>query len=185
MIQDWFERVGLAWAKLSERERRMLGALGATAAVLVLIFPLFWITTQNGAIAEENAALRQAIQLLSERRVELKQLAEARRTSLARYRNKTPSLGTFLEGEAQKHGLTLQEITDDPEKAHGAYLRRGTRASIPEVGLTAVINLLSGILASPYPVAVHRVQLEHFQAGDNYTLKFGVVTYDKRSTGEK
>lgn len=180
-MRDLLDRVGLAWAKLSEREKRMLGALGGTAGLLILAFPLFWIAAQNGQIEEDNAALRGVIATLSERRAELKQLAEARRTSQARYRNKTPSLGTFLEAEAKKHGLALQEITDDPEKAFGGYLRRGTRASIPDVALTPVVNLLSGIIASPYPLAVHRVQLEHFQPGDNYTLKFGVVTYDKRA----
>lgn len=181
-MRDWIERIGLAWAKLSTREQRLLGALGAVAALLVLAFPMIWITSQNAAIEEENAVLREAISALAEKRTELKQLAEARRSAQARYEHKTPALGTFLEAEAKKHGLALQETTDDPEKTHGNYLRRGTHASIPEIGLTAVINLLSGLVASPYPLAVQSVQLEHFQSGDSYKLKLGVVTYDKRSS---
>lgn len=180
-MRDWIDRVGLAWSKLSAREKRLLGTLGTVAALIVLAFPMIWITRQNAAIEEENKVLREVIATLSAKRTDLKQLAEARRSAQARYEHKTPALGTFLEAEAKKHGLALQEITDDPEKAHGNYLRRGTHASIPDIGLTAVVNLLSGLVTSPYPLAVQSVHLEHFQAGDAYKLKIGVVTYDRRS----
>jgi hypothetical protein len=44
------------------------------------------------------------------------------------------------------------------------------------------VQLLSGIIASPYPVAIDHVQIEHFNPGDVYNLKFGVVTFDRQTS---
>ena len=54
------------------------------------------------------------------------------------------------------------------------------RASINDVGLTGIVDLLSGIETSPYPVAVDHIQIEHYQPGDSYRVKVGVLTFDKK-----
>lgn len=181
MSGEWFDRLRLAWDKLSPREQRLTAGLGTVVGLLVLAFPLYWIATRNAEIGEQNAALREVLASLSTRRAELTQLAAARRAAESRFKNTTPPLGSFLEAEARKHGLTLQEITDEPGKGFGRFLRRSTRASIPDVGLTAVIDLLSGIATSQYPVAVDHVEIEHYQAGDRYNFKLGVVTFDRQA----
>jgi hypothetical protein len=173
----------LAWEGLNPRERTLALGFGSVLAFLVLAFPPYWIATQNTVIADENTALRDVLDTLSHRRAELVQLAGERRASEARFKNRTPSLGSFLEGEAQERGLTLQEVTDEPGKTAGRYLRRSARASIPDVGLTPVVELLASISTSQFPVAVDHVQLEHFQAGDKYSFKLGVVTFDRESDG--
>lgn len=180
-MTEWFERIRQAWEGLNPRERRLAGGFAAVAAFLVLAFPPYWIANQNSDIEAENVELREVLDKLSTRRGELVQLAAERRASEARFKNKTPPLGSFLEGEAHEHGLTLQEVTDEPGKSSGRYLRRSARASIPDVGLTPVIELLSSISVSQFPVAVDHVQIEHYQAGDRYSFKLGVVTFDRQA----
>jgi hypothetical protein len=175
------ERLRGFWEGLNERERRLMGAMLAVLVAFVLGFPLFWTARQNGAIEEENLALHEALDLIAERRDELRALADTRRTSAARYRNRTPSLGSFLEGEAKKHDLTIREVTDQPEKAFGSYHRRSVSASTNDAGLTPIVNLLSGIVSSPYPVAIEHIQLEHYQPGDTYRFKLGVLTFDQKA----
>lgn len=167
--------------KLNAREQRLLLALGGVVIVLILAVPVWLIVQQNAEIEDENTAARALLAELTTEGPRLKLLAEAQRADLARFRRKTPPLGSFLEAEAKKHGLSLREVTDQPEKAFGRYLRRSVRASIPDVGLTAVVQLLSGIIASPYPVAIDHVQIEHFNPGDVYNLKLGIVTYDREA----
>jgi hypothetical protein len=169
------------WDDLNDRERRMVGALGALFVAFVLGFPLFWTARENSAIEEENEQLRAVLELIGERGVQLEQLAEARRTASQRYAQRTPPLGSFLEDEAKRQGLTLREVTDQPEKSVGNYHRRSVTASIQDANLTGVVNLLSAIAGSRYPVAVESIQLEHYQPGDNYRFKIGVVTFDRKS----
>lgn len=180
-MTEWLDRMRLSWEGLNPRERRLAGGFGAVFAVLVLAFPPYWIANQNADIEMENVALHDVLDTLSRRRGELVQLAAERHASQARFKNKTPPLGTFLENEAQEHGLTLQEVRDEPGKSSGRYLRRSTRASIPDVALTPVIELMSSITVSQFPVAVDHVQIEHFQAGDRYSFKLGIVTFDKQA----
>lgn len=175
------ERFRAFWERLSEREQRMMTMLGLVLSLLVLILPLVLLSLQNGSIAEENEELRAVLGLIEERRASLELLADARRSAEARYKNQTPPLGSYLESEAKKHGLSLFEVTEQPEKTEGSYHRRAVRAAINDVGLTAIMNLLAGIVTSTYPVAIDHLQIEHYQSGDVYRLRLGVLTYDRKA----
>jgi len=174
------DRLRGAWDDLNDRERRLVGALGTVLIAFVLGFPLFWTARENAEIEAENEKLREVLDLMGQRRSQLQQLAEARRSASERYARRTPPLGSFLEDEAKQQGLTIREVTDQPEKSIGNYRRRGVTASINDSGLTGIVNLLSAIEGSPYPVAVESIQLEHYQPGDTYRFKIGVVAFDRQ-----
>ena len=174
------DRLRAIWDELNDREQLMVAALAAVAAFCILAFPLLWTARQNAEIEDQNAQLRAALALIGQHRAELQQAAEGRKQAALRYTHHTPPLGTFLEGEAKKHSLTIREVTDQPEKATGNYHRRSVRASINDVGLTGIMDLLSGIVSSENPVAVDQIQIEHYQAGDTYKFKLGVLTFDKK-----
>jgi hypothetical protein len=178
-VKDQLDRLRTSWDALNERERRLFTGLGGLFLAFMLGFPLFLTMRQNAEIEEHNEQLRAVLQQLAQERPKLQQLAEARRTSSARYANKTPPLGSYLEGEASKHGITIREVTDQPEKSTGNYRRRSATASIAEIDLTKMMNLLSGIVASRYPVAIQHVQIEHYTPGDKYHFSLGVVTFDR------
>lgn len=180
-MKDVLDRFRGSWDALNERERRLFGVLGAAFLAAVITLPLFLTMQQNAEIEEHNTQLRSVLELIAKERPKLQQLTEARRSSSARYANKTPPLGSYLEGEASKHGLTIREVTDQPEKSTGNYRRRSATASIAEVDLTNLMNLLSGIVSSNYPVAIEHVQIEHYQPGDKYRFSLGVVTFDKKT----
>jgi hypothetical protein len=180
-VKDQLDRLRTSWDALNERERRLFTGLGGLFLAFMLGFPLFLTMRQNAEIEEHNEQLRAVLQQLAQERPKLQQLAEARRTSSARYANKTPPLGSYLEGEASKHGITIREVTDQPEKSTGNYRRRSATASIAEIDLTKMMNLLSGIVASRYPVAIQHVQIEHYTPGDKYHFSLGVVTFDRKA----
>ena len=113
-MKSLLDRMRGSWDALNERERRLFAGLGALFLAFMLGFPLFLTMRQNAEYEEHNAQLRSVLQLLSDERPKLQQLAEARRSSSARYLNKTPPLGSYLEGEASKHGLTISQVTDQP-----------------------------------------------------------------------
>lgn len=176
------DRLRSAWENLNDRERRMLLLLGAVAVGLLLLTPPLMLGLGNSELEAQNQELRSVLDQLSIQHARLAQLSEDRKKAEQRYSNKTPPLGSFMESEAKKQGLTLQEVTDQPEKTIGRYLRRSVTVSLPQVGLTPVISLLSGIVESGHPVAIEQIQIDHFQPGDQYSVKLGILTYDKLAT---
>jgi hypothetical protein len=38
---------------------------------------------------------------------------------------------------------------------------------------------MSSIVQSGHPVAIQEIQLDHYQPGDSYNVKLGILTYDK------
>lgn len=180
-LESFLDRMRSAWDDLNDRERRMVLALGVLGGVFLLGFPSFYTARQNAEIEEENDQIRQTLELIARKKPQLELAAEARKQALARYRRQTPALGTFLEEQANKHKLAVREVTDQPEKASGNFNRRSVRASISEVSLTGVMDLLTGIVTSEYPVAIDQIQIEHYQPGDSYRFKIGVLTFDKQA----
>lgn len=181
-MNNYLDRLRTSWENLNERERRMLSLLGGVVLVLLLLLPPIMLSLGNGELQTQNDELRTVLDQLALQRGRLMQLAQDRKNAEQRYLNKTPPLGSFLESEAKKQGLTLQEVTDQPEKTVGRYQRRSVTVSLPQTGLTPVIKLMSSIVESGHPVAIQEIQLDHYQPGDQYSVKLGILTYDKQQT---
>jgi hypothetical protein len=179
MNSSLLDRLRIAWENLNDRERRMLLLLGGVLVGLLLLTPPLMLSLSNNELETQNGELRSVLDQLSIQHTRLAQMTEDRKNAELRYRNRTPPLGSFMESEAKKQGLTLQEVTDQPEKTVGRYLRRSVTVSLPQIGLTPVISLLSSIVESGHPVAIEEIQLDHFQPGDQYNVKLGILTYDK------
>lgn len=184
-MSNLLERARDTWESLNDRERRMLSILGAVFAALLFLLPPVMLGMGNASIKSDNDELRAVLDQLAMQHARLAHLAEERKNADKRYRNKTPSLGTFIEGKAKEQGLTLQEVTDQPEKVVGNYLRRSVTVSLGQVGLSPVINLLSSLVESPHPVAIDKIQIDHFQPGDQYNVRLGIVTYDYKGGSTK
>ncbi|HKP60510.1 MAG TPA: type II secretion system protein GspM [Polyangiales bacterium] len=176
-----FERLRTFWENLNDRERRMLSLLGIVFAALLLVFPPVLLIMDNAALEDQNSELRNVVEQLDTQRAKLARIQQERRNAEQRYLNKTPPLGSFLESEAKKQGLTLQEVTDQPEKTVGRFLRRSVTVALPQVALTPLINLLSSIVESGHPVAIDQLSIDHYQPGDQFNVKLGVLTFDKLS----
>jgi len=178
-MSNLLDRLRTSWENLNERERRMLSLLGGVLLTVLLLLPPIMLSLGNSELKAQNDELRSVLDQLAMQRGRLMQLAQDRKNAELRYQNKTPPLGSFLESEAKKQGLTLQEVTDQPEKTVGRYQRRSVTVSLPQTGLTPVIKLLSSIVESGHPVAIQEIQLDHYQPGDQYSVRLGIMTYDK------
>lgn len=170
---------------LNERERKLLGALGVVFALIVVLLPIYLVTSSISEIEEENRQISQVLRDIGRARGTLAQRQAEREAARARYQQAAPPLGSFLEARATEQELSLREVTDQPEKVVGDFRRRNVRATLPSVGLRKVIKLLTSIENSRFPVAVERIQIEHFRSGeDSYNVQIGVIAYDAEETEE-
>ena len=167
------------WDNFNEREKRLVSAMIA-GVVAFFIFGIFFLISRNVAdIEEENTAITEILHRIADERTKLAQRAEDHRRAEQRYSQKAPSLGSFVEATSKDNGLTLREVTDEPEETVSGYKKRAVRVSLPNVHLKPVIDLIAAIENSPFPVAIEKLQIEHFQSGDTYNVQMNVVAYDK------
>ena len=169
-----------AYENLNERERRLVLALGVVLVLLVVFLPLYLLTSSVSDIEEENQQIRDALREISQHSGELAEWEAQREAAERQYQNPAPPLGSFLEAKAREAGYDRPlEVTDQPEKVESGFTRRNTRASLPNVDLRTAVEMMTAIENSPYPVAIERLHIEHFQAGDRYNIQLGVVAFDK------
>ncbi len=173
-----------AYENLNERERLLVTALAGVLAMLLVGVPFYLLTTSISNLEDENQEVRTVLRELGQARGRLEGREAAREASARRYRTPAPPLGSFLEAKAGLQELTLREVTDQPEKVVGEFRRRELRATLPNVGLRAVIRMLTDIENSPFPVSVSRLHFEHFRSGDRYNVKVGLIAYQTEGATE-
>lgn len=167
-----------ALENLTEREQRLVGLLGVIFAVMVIALPLFLLVSSISDIETENAAIRRTLRDLHREQPRIAAREAQREANAARYRQKAPPLGSFVEAQAQGQGLTVREVNDQPDKVIGNFRRRHVRASMPRVELRPAIKLLQAIENSDYPVGLERIQIEHFRSGQGFDVQVGVIAYE-------
>jgi type II secretory pathway component PulM len=181
-VNSIMESLRGSWEGLNERERRLVGLMGLTLVGLV-IFGIFYLSQSAVTeVEEENQQLESALADIGRARARLEERAAEREAAERRYTTKAPSLGSFVEASARENELTLREVVDQPEEVSGRYTRRAVNVQLPNVNLRPIVDLMAAIENSPYPVAIEQIQVEHFQAGDQYNVKLGVVAYDRAGT---
>jgi hypothetical protein len=174
------DRLEATWAGFNEREKRLVGALGVVAALLIVLMPVYLLSSAISTLEEDNQAIELVLRDIGHAgpRLALREAQEA--AAEARYDVRAPALGSFLEAQCSGEGVAIQSVTNQPEVQEGRFRRRHVRAQLPGAGLRAAIHLLNSIENAPYPIALERVHVEHFNAGeDRFNFEIGVITYDR------
>src|SRR5688500_12412576 len=151
--------------------------------MLIVVLPLYLATSSISDTEEENREIASLIREINRSKGRLQEREAERRATERRYQTKAPALGSFVEAKAREVSLAVREVTDQPEQVSGGFRRRSVRATLPGVGLRAVVDLMASIENSPFPVAIDQIHVEHFQSGDRYNVTLGVVAYDRIRPG--
>jgi hypothetical protein len=182
-VDQWVESARGAYENLNERERKLVALLGGLLVATVVLLPLYLMNAAIADLEEENREIVSVLRDLERARPALRQREVERRAALELYQTPAPSLGSFLEQMAAEQGLTVREVTDQPEKELGEYRRRHVRVTLPNVGLAEVVRMMAAIANSPYPVAIERIHIDHFRTGNQFNVQLGVVAFDRRGAG--
>ncbi len=177
---QWLESLRDAWEKLSERERKLLGGMGAVG-LLMVVFVAIW--TSSSAIADveqERDEIRQVLRDIERAGDVLEKRDRERAVIEARFSNTPPPLAAFLENKAKDEGLEVRQVVEQPEKEIDGYRRQHVRLNFSGVSLRPIMRLLSAIEEENMPLAVERVQIEHYQPGDTYKVEIGVFGFERK-----
>lgn len=182
---DAFDNVR-SWADaLSDRERRLLGIMGAVFAGVLIVLPMFVAVSSIGDVESDNEAVSQVLQDIRRSEPRLRQQKAERRAIDNLYNRKAPSLGGFLEERAQQYGVSGLGVTDQPKLDMGGYSKRSVRVSLPVVELRPLIEMLADIENSSYPISIERIQMTGGRIRTGYTVKLAVNAYDREGAASK
>ena len=167
------------WDAYSDRERRLLIVLGGTLAAFVLVLPLFLLNSAITSLETENDEIAAALRELDTARDRVAQ-RQAEVTALQqRYARPAPQLPTYLEAQGRTREITLNQVTNQPDRQVEGYRQRITRATLQGIALRPLIRFVDDIENSPYPLAVERIHIDHFQPGDQFNAEVGVMAVDR------
>ncbi len=178
-ISDTLQPARDYYDNLTERERRLVLLLGAVFGVILVLLPLMLLSSSISDMETENAELRAVMRDIEQARPRLARIAAEAEATQARYAQRAPALGGFVEQRAGAHGLSLREINDQPELALGNYMRRGVGVRMPDVSIDPVLAMLREIEESEHPVAVSRLQIDRYRDAGNFNVEIGVSAYDR------
>ena len=176
---DWTETVKQSWDNLSDRERRLLSTMGAVLLGLIVFAGVWTATSALSEVEEERDAIRLVLNDI-DRSSELLAKRDAERKAIdARYSNKAPALAAYVENRAKDEGIEARSSAEEAEKVIAGYKRQGVRVSFSNVSLRPIMHLLTGIAEEPSPLAIERLLIEHYSAGDSYKVDLGLASYER------
>jgi type II secretory pathway component PulM len=174
-----------SWEKLTDRERQMLLIMGSVATAIV-VFVAVWSTSSALAeVEEERDEIRKVLNTIDRSGEQLERLDRERKAAAARYQVKPPPLAAFLEMRAKEEGLEVRQVVEQPSKEIDGYRRQHVRINLASVGLRPVMRLLANLESEQMPLAVERVQIDHYQTGDSYNVQIGVITFEGQPKAAK
>lgn len=184
-MPSFFDALRDYWEKLSDRERKMLSAMGGVL-LTVIVFVTIWTTTSAVAeVEEEREGIRRVLADI-DRAGDLLAKRHAERMAIeARYQLKAPALAAYIERKAKEQGLEVRQVSEEPEKVINGYRRQSVRVSLSGVSLRPIMHLLATIEQEPAPMAIERLVIEHYSAGDSYKVDVGVSAFDAPEKGKK
>jgi hypothetical protein len=173
------EALRAQWEGLTDREKTLVRVLGIVMVSMIVLLPVYLLSSAIGDLEDHNEELASVLAEIGRAEDRLAQREAEREAAEARYSQRAPELGTFLEGRSSERQMTIASVTSQPEVQEGQFRRRHVRASFPGANLRQVVRLMADVESAPYPIAIERIHIDHHQEGDHYNLELGVITYDR------
>lgn len=170
--------------KLDDRERKLLGALGGVAAVLLLLVLPIALLGMLSSRQGENDDIRAVLSEIDDARSTISDRKAKAGAVVAKYSNPAPTLAGFIEQAAKAHSLTAADTQDKPETPHGKlYTERYTAVKMHKISLLPFVQMLEQIESSGHPVAVTRLNIRpRPNEPDQYETEVGISAYDRKET---
>ncbi len=178
-IQD---SVREAWEKLSDRERRMLSIMGSVAGFLLVLVVVWTTSSAVAGVEEERDEIRKVLSDIARAGEVLAKRDAERQAIEARFNNRPPPLAAFLESKAKIESLEVRQVVEQPAKEINGYRRQNVRMHFAGVALRPVMHFLASIEEEQIPIAIERISIEHYTAGDTYKVEVGVIAFEGKKS---
>ena len=179
--------------ELEPREKRLLGALVAVFAVMVLLLIPVTVSSILSEKRDENAAYHEVIERIYAERETIGQRRADNEAILKKYERDAPALAGYLSGLAKASDIEIPELKDKAPVPHGkTYEERSTTISLKKVGMLNLSKFMEKIAQAPHPINVTRLNIrKRGPDPDSYDVSMTVSSFHrlekkkaKRATGK-
>lgn len=171
----------LSNVSFSAREQRLVRVLAGVAVATLLVGIPIGIESVVSTARADNAELRRTLTDIQSARAQIRDKQTKKETIAARYRERAPELGAFLEQSARKQKLDVTDSTDRPALPIGKrYVERSTVIHLKKSGLLPLSRFFESIEQHPAPMAISRLSLRRRMGEpDSYDVEVGVSAWDR------
>jgi type II secretory pathway component PulM len=140
-------RMGQAFARLSEREKRLVLITSAVAIVIVVFLGVTLLDSALDKRQKRVAQRRDEIKQLDDLRGKYEDAVQAEKKSAARIRNNTSSLFSLMQKAASDVGLTLTDLNETrvPVKDNPDLSEVSVVLNLKEISVDKLTTLLEKI----------------------------------------
>lgn len=187
VTQQWVDDIKASFARMSPRDRAMLGLLGAVALALVIGGFGYAIASGLEEIEQENAAMRKALRALRRKR----DVFIARRQAIQRVESRmspTPlDLNAHVEQAATAAGVTIAESDAVAPVVGDRYIERAVNIKVKKIDVAKLEKLLAALESAP----AHIVQVRglsvntRWNQNDVLDVEMTVSTFDRNPDAGK
>jgi type II secretory pathway component PulM len=182
-LLDRFKSLRDHWERLSQRERTLVSALGATFVVMSTLVVGFLITDGLSTLDEHNADMRQALHDVETQR-ESYLRAKAKTAQMETRIGRTPvQLQGFLEQIAKETGVEIPESNElTPTAAGKHFIQRSVELRLRQVPLDALARFLKSVETGPNLVVVTALNVHtRDDRHQQLDVEMTVSTYERAS----
>lgn len=159
-FRSQFDRLGTAWASLSDRERRILALM---AVATVLFVAALGFTSLRKSIGSREAAIAsktQSMERIGRLADGYREAEQARQRMEARIKGNPVRLFSYLEDVAKKQQITLGDMQDRGTDSVGEGISRSTvEVSFARIDLRSLTAFLNEIEKSQHLVKVEKLRM--------------------------
>jgi len=185
-----------ALARLSPRERVLLGVMGIVALTMICLIAVLMTNRSLNRLERSVEERQEALRDLRERAPELAERLADRNASKNQPTAEPPPIGGRLEKHATEAEIdrTALEMVDQPAEEQGGWLRKSVQLRVRRQPLGKLADFWARIVSdrADYPVAITKLNVRRRRhEEDSYDVEMIVATYtpseeeEESETGSK
>jgi hypothetical protein len=181
-----FEQLRERWELMAPRERRLVSAFGITLVVCLFGFVGLQIKDGLDAIADKNAATREALRKIDRHVVEQ---ASAKPDSGERpptIPDQATPLASYVEGIANELGMSIPESTERTPVVKGKYRELAVDVKLRGVSLEQLAQFLKRVETRQPAVVTQRLFVRPYvSAHEKLDVELTIATWEKAKPDAK
>ena len=173
------DRLRDRWEHLAPRERTLIMALGATAAVCVALFVAFLIRDGLSSIEDRNDERRDALTALGQYRVAEAKLAASSAPDV-QIPDEAIELETYLQRIANQTGVRIPGYSSQRPETSGAVRRVSTKIELESVSMYDLVEFLEMVETESDVVVIWRMNVkQNFRDNEVLDVDMTVSTFER------
>ncbi|MCP4677877.1 MAG: hypothetical protein GY854_20635 [Deltaproteobacteria bacterium] len=171
-------------AGLSERERRLVIAMGLLFVVFIIFLVVFFVQSGINDLEEKTNNYTKSLKLIAEKEpAYLKKRQEARERENRGASKKPVPLRTLIDKIGKQLDVVVPDMKELPDQRHASlWHEHAMELSMREIGLASLTKFMEEVERNrrKFPIAITKLEVrKRKRTQDSYDVKMVITTYER------